>query len=173
MPIFSEYCSTRNLTPQRLYRTADRHHRWGGVEYSWDQWRRTRSDLTNYESAQRIAHFLFHRDSSRSEPNSTLLNRVNAERLRSEFEDLAQQWRNDTRHLSQVSKKVTHRAYFRIMGMGEAAVPLLLEELRDRPAHWFTALRATANVDPAPPESNPAAAREAWLEWGKSHGLID
>jgi hypothetical protein len=66
-----------------------------------------------------------------------------------------------------------HPAYFRIMGMGERAVPLLLEELRDHPAHWFSALKATANIDPVPAGSNPLMARNAWLEWGRKQRLID
>src|SRR5580658_7048292 len=86
---------------------------------------------------------------------------------------LCHQWRRETRHLSLVQKKITHPAYFRIVGMGGPVVPLLLEALRDRPAHWFAALRATANVDPCPPDANPAAARKAWLQWGRSQGLID
>ena len=95
-----------------------------------------------------------------------------AERKRKEFTVLAEEWARATRHLSLVQKKIIHPAYFRIVGMGEAAVPLLLEALRDRPAHWFAALQAIANVDPSPPEANPSAAREAWLEWGRSQGLI-
>src|SRR2546422_4402172 len=55
------------------------------------------------------------------------------ERLRQEVDQLAGQWRRDTLHLSLVCKKVSHPAYFRIMGMGESVVPLLLEALRHRP----------------------------------------
>jgi len=99
--------------------------------------------------------------------------KAQSERLRPEFTVLAEQWQRDTPHLSQISKKVLHPAYFRIVGMGEPAVRLLLEALRDTPAHWFVALKATANFDPVTPGSNPAAAREAWLGWGKSKGLID
>jgi Uncharacterised protein family (UPF0175) len=98
--------------------------------------------------------------------------RLEAERLRTEFTALAELWRHDTKHLSQIAKKIAHPAYFRIMGMGEAVVPLLLEELRERPAYWFAALRATTNVDPSPAEATPSQAREAWLEWGKSQGFI-
>jgi hypothetical protein len=93
--------------------------------------------------------------------------------VRLEFEALAEQWQQDTRHLSQVSKKVLHPAYFRMIGMGEPVLPLLLEALRDRPAHCFAALKAIANVDPVTAGSNPSAAREAWLKWGRSKGLID
>jgi hypothetical protein len=72
-----------------------------------------------------------------------------------------------------VQKKITHPAYFRIVGMGKAVVPLLLEALRDQPAHWFTALRATTNVDPSPRDANPSEARDAWLRWGRANGWID
>jgi hypothetical protein len=99
--------------------------------------------------------------------------RTRSEGLRAEFGELAEQWRRDTRHLSQVSRKITHPAFLRIIGMGEAAIPLILEALRDKPAHWFTALRATANTDPSQPDDTPSQAREAWIAWGISKGYID
>jgi len=94
------------------------------------------------------------------------------EQLRQDFSALAEQWRRDTVHLSQIFQKVAHPAYFRIMGLGERVVPLLLEALRDRPAHWFVALKATTNVDPVPSGANPSQAREAWLEWGRKQGFL-
>jgi len=95
------------------------------------------------------------------------------ERLRPEFAELAEKWIRETKHLSLISKKITHAAYFRIIGMGKPVVPLLLAALRDRPSHWFAALRATANTDPAPPDGNASQARQAWLEWGRSQGYIE
>ena len=116
-----------------------------------------------------------HRTDELSEPARPSPNplRLEAERLRPEFTALAKQWRQNTRHLSLISKKITHPGYFRITGMGKPVIPLLLEELRERPAHWFAALRATANVDPSPADATPSQSREAWLEWGKSCGYID
>jgi hypothetical protein len=108
-----------------------------------------------------------------AEANSIHNLKSQSARLRQEFEALAEQWQRDTRHLSQIAKKDLHPAYFRIIGMGEPVLPLLLEALRNRPAHWFAALKATANFDPVAPGSNPSAAREAWLKWGRSKGLID
>ena len=99
--------------------------------------------------------------------------RGQGERLRQEFAACADQWNRDTKHLSLISKKVLHPAYLRIIGMGEPALPLLLEELRDRPSHWFVALRSIANFDPAPQGANPSDAREAWLNWGRAEGLLD
>jgi hypothetical protein len=95
-----------------------------------------------------------------------------AEHLRDEFTSLVEQWRRETQHLSQISKKVAHPAYMRIVGMGESVLPLLLEALRDRPTYWFVALKSIANVDPVPADSNPLDAREAWLRWGRARGLV-
>jgi hypothetical protein len=99
--------------------------------------------------------------------------RDRAEPYRVEFEALSRRWQRDTKHLSLTSKKITHPDFLRIIGMGEAVIPLLLESLRDRPAHWFAALGATANINPVPEDANPSQAREAWLSWGRSRGYID
>ena len=99
--------------------------------------------------------------------------RVKAEELRYEFEVLSKRWERDTRHISLISKKVVHDSYLRIIGMGEAAIPLILESLRARPDHWFAALRATSNTDPSEPDDNPSTAREAWISWGIEQGYID
>jgi len=85
---------------------------------------------------------------------------------------LVEQWRRETGMLSSISKKVQHPAYFRIIEMGEEALPWILQELRDRPAHWFTALRAIVQ-DPSIAETkDPRMARETWLAWGKERGLM-
>jgi hypothetical protein len=99
--------------------------------------------------------------------------RDRAEPYRAEFVALSQRWQRDTKHLSLISKKITQPDFLRIIGMGEPVIPLLLESLRDRPAHWFAALRATANINPVPEDANPSQAREVWLRWGRSHGYID
>lgn len=99
--------------------------------------------------------------------------RLKADQLRAQFSVLAEQWRRDTVHLSRTSQKIAHLAYQEIIGMGESAVPLLLEELRDRPSHWFVALKTMTGVNPVPAGANPVLAREAWLEWGRREGLVD
>ena len=103
----------------------------------------------------------------------TLATRVRATELRVEFEALRKKWQRDTKHLSLVAKKIIHPSYLRIIGMGEAAIPLLLEALRNKPDHWFVALSATTNTDPSGPNANPIQAREAWIEWGILKGYID
>ena len=128
-----------------------------------------------YETDRRLARVFQWRKQRRTSlnPDQKRAFTAETERLRSEFTALAEQWRCETQHLSQVSKKVIHPNYLRIVGMGEAVVPLLLEALRDRPAHWFVALRSITNQDPVPLGANPAQAREAWLSWGRAKRFLN
>jgi len=65
--------------------------------------------------------------------------------------------------------------YQRIIGMGEAVVPLILEEMRREPGHWFWALQAITESNPIPPGAfgNVREMTDAWLAWGRAQGLID
>src|SRR5690348_9308018 len=86
--------------------------------------------------------------------------------LEQTFRALAEQWRADTVFLSSVDKMSMHPAYQRIIGMGPQALPVILEELRARPDHWFWALHAISGEDPVRPGDNFDQAVAAWLEWG-------
>lgn len=88
------------------------------------------------------------------------------------FRELAEQWRRETGMYSSISKKVQHPAYRRIIDMGEDALPWILQELRDRPAHWFTALSTIVKDTSISEPKDPRMARETWLAWGKERGLI-
>ena len=99
---------------------------------------------------------------------------INAE-LAQKFHRLVEQWRQETMHLSSYTDKLTHIAYYQIIGMGPAAVPLILRELQQRGGHWFLALTAITCEDPIRAEDagNVQKMRQAWLEWGKRRGLIE
>jgi hypothetical protein len=62
--------------------------------------------------------------------------------LEQKFQRLAAIWRAETCYLSSPTAMVNHPAYQEIIGLGPAAVPLVLRELEQRPAHWFDALGA-------------------------------
>jgi len=66
-----------------------------------------------------------------------------------------------------------HPAYQQIIGMGQDALPLLIEELRREPDHWFWAMQAITGVNPVPPENrgNVAKMTQAWLAWAQQQGL--
>jgi hypothetical protein len=97
------------------------------------------------------------------------------ELLEKQFRLLADQWVSETGMQSSMSIKLSHPAYLAIIDMGQKVLPLILRELRDRPNHWFGALRAIAMESPVPEHnrSDPLIARTAWLDWGKEKGLID
>jgi len=67
---------------------------------------------------------------------------------------------------------VSHPAYQAIVEMGEPVLPLLFEELRERPDHWLVALHRITKEDPAKRNSNFNDAVNAWLEWGRKRGLL-
>lgn len=88
------------------------------------------------------------------------------------FAELAARWSAETQHLSSMHEIVIHPAYAQIIGMGGAAISLILRELRDRPDAWFYALTAITRDDPAEGMSSFDAAVEAWLKWGEDRRYI-
>src|SRR6266852_2584095 len=54
-----------------------------------------------------------------------------------QFNELATQWKRETRFVSNVTTKSMHIAYQRIIGMGPAAVPLIMNDLtQNGPSDW-------------------------------------
>jgi hypothetical protein len=93
---------------------------------------------------------------------------------RERFQRLAAEWKEKSRHMSNTAQMAMLRSYQKIIGMGWDAVPFLLEELQREPDQWFWALEAITDENPVPPEV-AGKVREmaaAWIEWGKSRGLI-
>jgi hypothetical protein len=95
--------------------------------------------------------------------------------LEEAFQALATKWREETGHLSSITKMVMHPCYQRIIGLGPDVLPILLNELGRQPDYWFWALRAITGEDPVAEEDagNIPKMAEAWLEWGKQRGFID
>jgi len=91
------------------------------------------------------------------------------------FADLAEQWRRETRLISNISKKALHPAYQQIIGMGEAAVPLILRGIeKNGPDDWFWALTSITGANPITESisGNIPAMTEAWLQWGRQAGYL-
>jgi hypothetical protein len=92
--------------------------------------------------------------------------------LSQRFQQLAAQWRQETRHLSLMSDIVLNPAYQQIIGMGKPAVGLILQDLKQQPDHWFWALRSITGENPVSSGDRgrlPQMA-EAWLVWGRANG---
>ena len=94
--------------------------------------------------------------------------------MRDEFNRLVSEWKSGRQRGADVAQMVSHPAYQQIIGLGEQAIPLILEELEREIDHWFPALRELAGTSPVPEESrgNLAKMRDAWLNWGKDEAYI-
>jgi hypothetical protein len=97
--------------------------------------------------------------------------------LSSAFHDLVDVWKNDTGHLSSITKAIAHPSYLRIIGLARDSTRheierLILRELETEPDHWFAALSAITGEDPVHPQDDFDEAVEAWLKWGRSKGII-
>ncbi|HKI38296.1 MAG TPA: hypothetical protein VKA46_40985 [Gemmataceae bacterium] len=92
--------------------------------------------------------------------------------LEEKFQQLAAIWRAETCYLSSTTAMVNHPAYQEIIGLGPSVVPLVLRELEQRPAQWFSALRALTGADPMDPADRGKVRKiaDAWLRWGRANG---
>ena len=90
------------------------------------------------------------------------------------FSRLAESWRSSSASISSSSYNAMTGDYLRIIGMGERALPLILEDLRREPDHWFAALHAITGENPIPNEARGRlnAMAGAWLEWGEENGYL-
>jgi hypothetical protein len=105
---------------------------------------------------------------------STLPPVSSAKAVEERFHRLAAEWKEQAGYLSNTVRMAMLPAYQRIIGIGMAVVPLILEELRRQPHHWFWALEAITEQNPVPREAlgKTQAMAAAWLDWGKKQGLI-
>jgi hypothetical protein len=92
--------------------------------------------------------------------------------LATEFETLAAEWHARTDHLSVTWQKELHWAYRYVIGMGEAAVPYILQDMRRTDGWWFSALEAIARKNVAKGIRDWDGAIAAWERWAHDRGLM-
>ncbi len=78
--------------------------------------------------------------------------------IQERFRRLADEWKEQSRYLSNAAQMAMLKPYQRIIGLGLPVVPLILKELQREPDQWFWALESITEQDPVPPET----------EWSKS-----
>jgi len=107
---------------------------------------------------------------STAHPSQAVANQVPD--LKARFEALVTEWKSATRFASSMIEMATHGAYQQIIGLGPAAVPLILERLARQPDFWFWALKAITGEDPVPDQARGKLQEmtSAWLAWGQEHG---
>ena len=100
--------------------------------------------------------------------------RIDLRSLRDRFDDLAGQWKEETRFLSSANMISHHTAYQEIITMGLSVVRLIPEDLQASPNHWFIALRKITGECPIQPGGFGSASRmrQAWLQWGRQNSYI-
>ena len=100
--------------------------------------------------------------------------KIGPQDLRAEFNQLAEQWHDETGHMSSAISFTQHPAYLRIIGMGPAVVPFILKDLQRTQAHWFVALRLITGENPIKPEDRGKVQRlaDSWIAWGRERGLV-
>lgn len=88
------------------------------------------------------------------------------------FIELVQSWKRDTEFVSTTEHMILHESYQRIIGLGPSVVPLLLQELKREPDHWFWALESITRVNPAEGADTFDDTVTAWLDWGARLGYV-
>ena len=99
---------------------------------------------------------------------------IEVETRQAKFERLRDAWKEATDHLSSVHMFIDD-SYQQILGMGVAAVPLILRDLRDNGGQWSWALRSITGENPAAGvlAGDLRAQGRAWVEWGVQRGLVE
>ncbi len=157
---FSCEARTYDRNPQRTFREGD-------YEFARTRFRRKDGHRLErgYDVASHFAEVIAAR--RRKEEND----------LERSFRACVERWKDETGHLSSVTKAISHPSYLRIIGLargstGHQIERLLLRELESDSDLWFAALSAITGEDPVGPEDDFDEAVNAWLEWGRKKGII-
>lgn len=83
------------------------------------------------------------------------------------FNQLKQEWIEETKILSSISEICMHPAYQQIIGMGKTVIPYIIQEMVENPNHWFWALKSITGVDPVPSDKRGKMEKmtNAWFKW--------
>lgn len=90
------------------------------------------------------------------------------------FREHAGIWKWGTAASSSHSDTAMHPSYQRVIGLGPAALPLILHDLEETGDPWYWALEAISGENPIP-ESHYGQIdlmTEDWLNWGRRRHLI-
>ncbi len=100
--------------------------------------------------------------------------KVNAHVLRElTFKLLANQWYEESRFFSFAKQRQT-ATYREILALGDAIVPLVIQELQAGKHLWFHALKTLTKQNPVAElhQGNPEKMAEDWIRWAEVNKLI-
>ena len=95
-----------------------------------------------------------------------------------QFIQLAANWKNETKGLSQIASKINNKNYFTIIGMGvsnpDRITKLILQDLQKGNSYWHYALKKITNANPVPKglATNIEQTSKFWLQWGTENNKI-
>lgn len=94
--------------------------------------------------------------------------------LKKKFEHLKNTWKQETRFNSDIKSIINHPAYQEIIQLGPAVIPFILEELQNKPDHWFYVLTVLTGANPIKDENRGVmnAMAQDWLEWAEKKDLL-
>ena len=104
------------------------------------------------------------------EPTKAVVGTYFAERVN--FRKLADRWEDETGMLSNTEEASRHPAYREIIEMGQPAIQMILDRMREQGGHWFIALQEITGENPVERADWGYVRKmeEAWLRWGTEHG---
>jgi hypothetical protein len=107
-----------------------------------------------------------------STPLNQTSERTRAETIEQRLRRLEAKWIAETGHLSSYAAIIRHPAFREIVNMGEAVIPVMLNDLAQRPGLWVWALHDITGDNPVPPADAGQIGKmsEAWLRWGSERG---
>ncbi|WP_143294092.1 hypothetical protein [Burkholderia pseudomallei] len=125
-----------------------------------------------YGYAQKIR--IYSLEAAPSEPALERAHENSSDDLEQTFNALRDQWLAATAFASATVDIVLNEAYQQIIGLGPAALPLIIRELEKNGGQWFWALRMIARQDPVPKELRGKTKQmaEAWVNWAKDQQII-
>lgn len=89
------------------------------------------------------------------------------------FYSSLRKWESETFHVSSIPEIVEHPAFLNIVEMGELAIPLIVQELENKPSVLLFALNKIVGAAPYldADRGNIKAMTNAWLAWARRKGF--
>jgi hypothetical protein len=98
--------------------------------------------------------------------------------LEQQFIQQADKWQWETAHLSSPLQRMMHPSYQAVLGMGAEhkrdIVRLMLRDMQKTRRDWLLALSYLTQANPINPKDAGKTDEmiEAWINWGREHGLL-
>ena len=94
--------------------------------------------------------------------------------LEDQFRLLVEKWHRNTATSSSIDQYISEENFLRIVGLGEAAIPLILAELQKTSSLLFAALAQITGENPVNREhrGDIVTMTKDWLDWGARKGLL-